>query len=298
MSTQRMRTFRGFIWMGLFAGLFAAAGICAAQSGGQPAGHFAEGQRLLAGADFPAALKAYQAAATADPGNTEYQQQAAILRQVIQLRENVKQETNPEKRETIRGALRAYYYEHRLYGEALPLDQDRHATRPSPESATLLAETLLELGRDVEAETVTATVSSQDAPPAARLLHGIALARLGRVDDARTLADAVALPEGASADVLLHGARLQSLVGRADACCSLLARTMQATAPSALPAVKEYARACPDFAAVVGASSFATALETGSKVSESKCSQAPSCGGCPRAKSCAHSTPANTGRTE
>jgi len=272
------------ILLGLLMGALLATGAHAA---GNAAGLAAEGERRLAAADFDGALKAYGDAAAADRANGDYQQQFAILRQVIQLRGAVAGEPSPQKWETMARALRSYYYDHRLYAESLPLDQQRYGRASTPENGALLAETLLELGRNADAETAVASHHGSDSPPAARLLYGIALARQGRLEPARAIANAVTLAEGAPADPLFHAARLQALLGQPDVSAALLTRAMEATPPAGLGLARERARACADFGPVASTPAFAAALETGSKMTVSKCSMGPSCGGCPMAKGCA-----------
>jgi hypothetical protein len=272
------------ILLALLLGAFLAVG---ARGAGDGAALCAEGGRRLAAADFDGALKAYGDAAAADRANADYQQQFAILRQVIQLRGAVASEQSPKKWETMARALRSYYYDHRLYAESLPLDQQRYGRASTPENGALLAETLLELGRNADAETALASDHGSEAPPAARLLYGIALARQGRIEPARAVANAVTLAEGTAADPLFHAARLQALLGQPDASAALLTRAMQATPPAALAAARERARACADFGPVASTPAFTAALETGSSMTQSKCSMGPSCGGCPMAKGCA-----------
>jgi tetratricopeptide (TPR) repeat protein len=271
------------ILLGLLMGALLTVGPHAA---GDAAGRAAEGERLLAAANFDGALKAYGDAAAADRADADVQQRFAILRQVVTLRGALASEPSPKKWETMTRALRSFYYEHRLYAESLPLDQQRFGRASTPESAALLAETLLELGRNSQAEAAVASYNRLDAPPSARLLYGIALARQGRGDPARTIANGVTLAEGTPADPLYHAARLQALLGRAEASTALLTRALQATSPGALATTRERARACPDFGSVASTPAFTAALETAPAASASKCSMGPSCGGCPLAKGC------------
>lgn len=256
---------------------------------------YAEGERRLAASDFAGALQAYEAAAAADKANVDYQQQFAILRQVVQLRDVVAREKKAEKRDTMARALRSFYYEHRLYAEALPLDQAQHDRVRTAESASLLAETLLEMGRNADAEATLTAFAGPGAPLATRLLAAIAQARQGRLDRAREIAGTIVLPETAANGQLYHAARLQALLGQPDAAATLLTRAFQATAPGALAAARARAAGCTDFAAVASSPAFTAALETASKVSESKCSTMPSCGGCPQAKTCGQAKPGSGG---
>jgi len=272
----------------LITGALLAAVTATAGPAEDAAQRYAEGQRRLAASDFDGALKAYEAAVAADKANVDYQQQYAILRQVVQLREAVAREKKTEKRDTMSRALRSFYYEHRLYAEALPLDQAQHDRQRSAASASLLAETLLEMGRNSEAEAALAAFAGSDAPLATRIFGAIAQARQGRLDRARETANALTLPETATNGQLYHAARLQALLGQPETAAALLTRAFQATAPGALASARARARSCPDFAPVASSAAFTAALETASKVSESKCSAMPSCGGCPQAKTCGH----------
>jgi tetratricopeptide (TPR) repeat protein len=279
----------------LVAGALLATATAVAGPAEDAAQRYAEGQRRLAASDFDGALKAYEAAVAADKANADYQQQCAILRQVVQLRAAVAQEAKAEKRDAMSRALRSFYYEHRLYAEALPLDQAQHDRAPSAESASLLAETLLEMGRNAEAEAALAPFAGPGAPLATRIFGAIAQARQGRLDRAREIANGLTLPETATNGQLYHAARLQALLGQPETAAALLTRAFQATAPSALASARARARSCPDFASVASSAAFTAALETASKLSQSKCSAMPSCGGCPQAKACGHAKPTTGG---
>ncbi len=255
---------------------------------------FADGARLLAQADFGGALQAYRAAASADQKNQDYQNQYALLRQVIQLRQNLAQEQDPQRWNMTARALRVFYYGQRIYREALPLDQQWYDRAKSLEAAALLAETQLELGMNTEAESVLAPVSGAGANPVVRLLHGVAQARLGRLSAARTTAEQAAPAADADATQLYHAARLRALIGDREESLALLARAFAATPPSEQKSARERVQACADFSGLSQSPAFATALATASKVSESSCSLGRTCGGCPlkQTGSCSHGTPA------
>ena len=115
------------------------------------ANSFAKGESLLAKGDFAGALQSYAAAARADRDNQDYLQHYAMLRRVVEMRGRLEAEQSPERWDYLAKALRAFYLSERIYPELLELDQDVHARLSSAESAALLAETQLALGKNAEA---------------------------------------------------------------------------------------------------------------------------------------------------
>ena len=276
------------IVLGLCLGALLCAGNRAiAQDSADISELMSQGERAMRAGDFQTALKAWADAARQAPQNQDVQMQYAVLRQVVQLREAIATETDATRYETIATALRGFYRDHNLTNDALALDQQRYQKKPSAETAALLGETLLDMGNDAEAETVLASYAAADAPLDAHLLHAIALARQGKTEEAYAEAGALPLPEGTSARTLLFAARMNALTGGGQAATALVARALENTSPSALGVQRHVILTCPDFAALFGQASFGTAMQTTSKLSESKCSQAPSCGRCPNAKTCA-----------
>jgi ferredoxin len=61
-----------------------------------------------------------------------------------------------------------------------------------------------------------------------------------------------------------------------------------AVPPSRLDELKNHARKCSEFAGVASSPAFAQALQTQSKVAESKCSGGSSCSTCPMRGNCEH----------
>jgi tetratricopeptide (TPR) repeat protein len=259
---------------------------------------FTEGNRLLVSADFEGALRAFMRAAQDDPQMRDYPQQCALLRQVIQLRQALSQEQNPERWTAAARALRAFYCDRAVWSEAAAVDRQLHERSRSIESAALLGESLLELGRNAEADAVLSealasggpgatssnpatTSSSGGAALRARLLDGIALARLGKLEQARSRSREAALPGDPAPDLLYHAARLQTLTDEAAGARALLTRALQGTAPSRLEVLRWRIRSCPDFASQAQAPEFAAMMQTASQVAESACSRGPSCGACP-----------------
>ena len=272
----------------LILGVVSAAAMPAlAGSAEEAAEKFAAGKALLAKADFDGALKAFKKAAKKDAKNQEYAQEYALLRQVIGLRKTCAKERDAEKWLTTAGALRTFYYDHNLYSEALPLDQERHRRQRSAESAVLLAETQLALAMHSEAVEMLAGLAKAEASPRAAVLRGIALARLGRIDEARELAgESRQVTDDAGPRYFYDLARLQALTGNSMSALEALTRAFELTPPSLIDGFRAEAKECKDFAALQASSDFAKVLETSSKVKESKCSSGTSCGKCPMRSKC------------
>lgn len=253
---------------------------------------FVRGHALLAQADFAGALDAYADAARTDATHTEYKNQYAILRRVIELRDGLDRESNPQRWERKARSLRGYYYNHEIYTEALELDRAIHEKLETVESATMLAETYLQLDRDAEAEAILAGIDKAAALPYGRLLYGIALARQGKIERARTVAESIQLPQQPATGLLYQSARLCALTSDEAGALSHLTRTLASIPPSRLPAARDRIRACSDFRALAGEAAFDRVLATESKVPESKCSGGTSCGRCPSRGSCSQGTSA------
>ena len=264
--------------------------LARADSAHRAADAFAQGGVLVAKGDFDAALKAYATAAKADSANQAYRQQYSLVRRVIKMRKRIEKESNPEKWVASAEALRAFYYEHGVYTEALPLDRQFHAKMNTPESAAMLAQTQIELGMDAEAAGLLSGLDKDKITPRSQVLLGIAFARQGKLDDARRIAKDFAVPKDAKPPVLWNLARLRALVGDSSDALGLLTRCFESTPPSRLDAAKTDAKESKDFGTLLASADFAKALETKSKVKESGCSGGTSCGKCPSRASCGKSS--------
>jgi tetratricopeptide (TPR) repeat protein len=286
-----MKSSRNHAWVLVLAALALA---CASTAEAAPVEKAAElaasGDMLLAQADFKGALSAYAQAAKTDTENLEYRQTYAMIRRVIKMRPAVDKEKNPAKWEqTVRG-LRAFYYEHAIYSEALELDRTVHARLATEASAGDLAETQLTLGLDAEAVATIEAVDAEARTPRTHVLLGIALARQGKMDEAKAVASGIETPEGAWPAFYYDLARLHSLIGDADAATRLLGTCFERTPPSRLAASKDRARIDKDLSAAVASAGFAKVLDTKSKVKESGCSGGTTCGSCPSKAKCGSST--------
>jgi tetratricopeptide (TPR) repeat protein len=269
----------------LALGLLLAAPVVA-EDAPDAAGLFAKGKTLLASGDLNAALRSFVAAAKAAPDNAEYARQAGILKQVVSLRERVKQAEPDAKWERMVVSLHVYFLQNGLVDMALDLDREAHGRAPSKTTTLLLAEGLLEAKRNDEAAGLLADVKAEWRTPLTHVYRGIALARLGKADAARASLKAVAVDAETGPGLRYDVARLHVLLGEMDAAVRQLTLCFEAVPPTQLEAVKTMAKACPDFAALAKTDAFAKVLAVESKIGESDCSGGSGCGSCPSRGSC------------
>lgn len=271
------------------------AGFAWADSAEQAAVYKAEAEALLAKADFDGALEAYAKAAKTDTANTEYRATYAVLRRIIKMREAVTKETNPERLATVTLALRAFYYEHDLYNEALVLDQKTFEREKSAESAANLAQTQLQLGQNAEVEATVGQIATDQMTPDLLLVKAIAAARQGRTDEARTVLADLKVPEKASPLLYYNLACAHAQAGDAETALKWLVQAFENIPPSRLEAVKTRASEDKDLASLTANPGFAVALKTESKITESGCSGGTSCGSCPSRNKCGGGTATASG---
>ncbi|MDY7109238.1 MAG: hypothetical protein SYC29_11445 [Planctomycetota bacterium] len=275
-------TLSGFVLVGMSL-LFGAAGPDVQE---QAAASFDEGRALLAQADFEGAAAAFATAAKADPQNQAYRNQYALIRRVMILRDAMEREQDNARWDAMARAIRSFYYDNAVYGEALSLDRQRHVRIGGLESATLLAETQLELDMNDETVSLLDRFEREEQTPRSRTLLGIALARLERLDEAAPIARACALPDGVDPALCFDLARLHCLLGEQEAASRALTRCFRTTLPSRLEAAKQRAEAHPDLRALASSAGFAAVLSTSSQISESSCSGGAGCGSCPSRSTC------------
>lgn len=260
--------------------------VCRAETAAES---FARGEKLLMQGDLDGALAAYAGAVRADRDNQEYAQHYAILRRVLQLRKSLDEEREPARWENVARALHAFYVSQRLHSEALSLGEQVHAKLNNEWSAVTLAETQLSLGRNEDAVKTLSALAPEQSSPATQSLLGIALARSGKADRAKQVAKSVVLPEQADPQTVYAVARLSAAVGDSARALALLGQCLESVPPGQQDGFKEHAKLSPEFATMAATADFAKALETKSKVPESKCSGGKSCAGCPMRGKCPHS---------
>ena len=247
---------------------------------------FTKGETHLVKGAFTEALQAYAAAARNDQSNSEYMQHYAIVRRIIDLRNRLESEKDPQRWEYMARALRAFYTSEQIYPELLKLDQEIHSRLNSAESAAMLGETLLSMDRNAEAAKALAGVESGKTTPMTEALLGIALARTGRTDQAKQIAKQLSLPNEAGPNLNYAAARLYAGTGDSAKAIELLKGCFESTLPSQLDGFKMHAKTCQEFAAMTSTPDFVGVMKTESKVPESKCSGGKSCAGCPMSGKC------------
>jgi tetratricopeptide (TPR) repeat protein len=239
---------------------------------------FANGKAALAKGEFQAALEAFKAATKADPENDEFFQEYTLLRRVMNIREQVKEETDAETWQKMSRALYNYYRQHKIDQEALATARALYEKAASAESAALLADAQLAAGENAAAVALLGGLAGEQRSVQTDVLHGIALARLEKAAEAKTIAAKLELPSDADGALQLDAARLYALVGDAERALGVLKSALEATPPNQLDAVKTEAKESPDLASLAGNPAFASALETKSKIATG-C--AKDCGKCP-----------------
>jgi tetratricopeptide (TPR) repeat protein len=276
------------VMLSLLTGCLSIGGLANAEPSREATAALAEGRALLTQSDFEGALEAYKTAARKAPGNQDYAQQYAMLRQVIQMRRVLPREQDLERWLKMAGALRTFYYDHELHTEALALDQERYRRQPSADSGLLLAETQLAVGRDAEAVELLAEVSAGQMSARADALYGLALARLGRMDEAKKALERPKMgKEDIGPDYYLDLARVRILLGNAGGAVAALTRSFQLTPPSQLDTLKARVKRNTEFGSLAQHPGYAQAFETASEIQESGCSMGSSCGECPMRAKCA-----------
>jgi tetratricopeptide (TPR) repeat protein len=256
---------------------------------------FESGQAMLTQGDFEGALRAFKAAGRMDSQNEQYVQQFAMLRQVITMRADLEKQTDAEQWMKTAQALRTYYHDHMIYGEALALDQSLHQKSPSANTAVRVAETMLAMGNAGEAEAILLKQSATETTPRLNAMLALALARQGKIAEAATWVKKAPVTNDATAPFLYDLARACALIGDGEAACSALTKSFETTPPSRLEAAKAKAKTCPDLAGIANGEGFATAMTAASKVKESGCSGGTSCGKCPSRAGCSGGDKAKAG---
>lgn len=246
----------------------------------------ARAKAQLAKGDLEGALTAYQTAASADQS---YLQQFAVLRQAIEIRRRLETEQDPERWEYFGRALHSFYVRNGLYAPALELATKMHDRLQTTTSGLVVAETAFAMDKNDVAAQALASLDKSQATPVTQALLGVALSRQGKKDEARRIAQQVHLPDDSPAPDVYAVARLQATTGDTKAALASLQRTLENLPPSNQAGYKQHAQQCPEFSAIAATAAFSKALETESRIPESKCSGGTSCAGCPMRGKCANS---------
>jgi tetratricopeptide (TPR) repeat protein len=256
---------------------------------------FAKGDALLREGDFKGAFDAYAEASKADPGNPAYAEKAMLVRRIAMLRGIVERgEVNEQWEKTVL-ALHSFYITHEVHGEALALGRRVHKELNNAMSASLLSETLLEVGRNQEALALLQELEVQKLNMQNAIYRSIALSRLGRPDEAGRIIEDRPLPEAPGAGLLFDYARIHALLGNGEKALGLLKGCLEKTPPSQLDMVKGFAKRSTDFKTLKDTPPWEAVMKTASKVSESSCSSGSSCATCPSRSGCNQESTAGDG---
>jgi len=251
---------------------------------GEPA--YQRGEQLLAEGDFSGAMAAYASAVRADRDNRDYARRYMLVRRVVQLRHQFENETDNDRLAYLARALRQFYLSHHLHRPALDVDRKVYDRLGDTRSALALADTQLAMGLNEEAAETLAGIPEDSQNTSTRALHAIALSRLGQGDQANRLAGGVNLPKDSGLGVTYAVARMHAATGNRERAVAALKQFFAAVPPSQQAGFRDVVRGCPEFASMATSPAFTAALNTPSKVSESKCSGGKSCAGCPMRGNC------------
>jgi len=247
---------------------------------------YAQGTALLAKGDLKGALDAFAEAAKAPDQKPAYRTKFNQVRAVLKMQNAITGEADLEKWWKMAVSLRNFYYNLRLYENLLALARQMHERKPSVSTATLVADALLILNRNAEAEKTLVQAGPAKLSQQGRVLLGVAKARQkDKADEAREILASVEISENPSPRFLLDVARLKVLCGDIDGGMATLTSAFEKTNAKGIKGFKAFAKSAPDFDRVPAAR-FAKVLATESKVTASSCSGGSSCGSCPKRGSC------------
>ncbi len=276
-------------------GVLVLIGQCPAATNTGAEASFSQGQELLQKGQLNDALRLFAQAAREDGTNQLYRQYYATVRQVIRMQASLDKEKNPQKWEYSARALRAFYYGHLMFKDSLKVDSQFYEKKKDAETATLLAETQLELGMGQQSIELLNGLKEETFTPDLQLLRVIAMSQVSKKEQAATAVDAAKLPEPAkrNPDMLYRLAWAQMAVGRKDAAMDSLKATFERTPPGVLGIVKQRVVNNREFSKLMGEENkdpqFVAVMKTASKISESACSGGASCATCRNAGSCSSS---------
>ncbi|MDZ7618238.1 MAG: hypothetical protein U1E05_14625 [Patescibacteria group bacterium] len=246
----------------------------------------ARGNTLLRQGDVQQSLEAFAMAVQSDRENRDYAARYMLVRRVTQLQKSLEVETNAARWEHTARALEHFYRTEQMYKEALALSQQKYDRLKDARSAAALAETQLAMSLSAEAVATLQSLDAEKATPSTQSLLAIALTHEGKTEESRQIAESVVLPKDAGPAVLYSAARMYAATGSTELAMETLRRCFESVPAGQIEAFRHHARKCTEFAALASTASFATVLQTKSKVAESKCSGGTTCAGCPMRGKC------------
>ena len=250
---------------------------------------FARGKALVEAGQFEKSLPALAKAYKAKKSNRRYMQLYMQSYQIVKLQKRLKTETDPARWERIARSLHMVYFRLGLLDLQLAVDQELHKRLGTPQTASMLAETLLAHEKPAEAVKVIETVPADKLTPSTQALHALALLKSGKKAEAKKLADSLDLTEAKGPGLPYRAARLFGALGDQKRAIASLTQAFENIAPSRLGQFKQQAQAADEFKPFVESDAFLLAMKTKSKVPESSCSGASKCSGCPSRGGCSGS---------
>ena len=243
--------------------------------------------------NYKDAIMAYAKAARANPTETYYRTQFALLRSVFNMQNAMAKESVLEKWAGYAEAIRAYHYSKGFYKSALTVDKATHAKINNAISGARTLETLL---LNKEDDTVKAQITTllqptdaEDTPARLTTLRPVALAHLGQTDKAMAAVENITLNPKEDAFCLFDMARIYKAADKQEDVIKMLTLFLEHTVPTEMPTSKNMITLCADFQDMKDQEAFQKMLTTESKIAQSDCTGGSSCGSCSLKGKCSSS---------
>lgn len=247
---------------------------------------FKKGEALLQKGDVEGAFKAYVTAAKADPSNMAYKEKAMLLRRALILKRFADENEQSPKWEKVVINLHAFYLTQGIYPAALSLNKKVHAKLNNSLSASLLAETLLEMNKNKETLDLINGLDPKLMDTQLYLHKAITLARLGDKKNAETILNTHLKQEIKDPGLNYDLARIHVLMGNIDAAGKNLVYCLENIPPTETNKVKGFIKKGVDFKGMANTPALALVMKTKSKIKVSACSGGSDCGSCPSRGGC------------
>lgn len=239
--------------------------------------------------DYKAALMAYAKAARANPTETYYRSQFALLRSVGKMQAAMGTEPVAEKWQGYAEAVRNYLYGKGFYQAALTVDTAGYEKFNDVSHGSKKLETLLMLNKNDEAATLAQGLEATETSTRLATLKPVALARAGQVTQAVAAVEKLTINADKDPYALFDLARISQAAGKQDEAYSYLKLFLEHTVPSEMATSRNMINLCEDFSALHDQEAYVTVLATESKVEQSDCSGGSSCGSCSLKGKCSSS---------
>lgn len=148
-----------------------------------------EGKEILAAGKFDEGLKFFEEYIEAYPGDTLLMVWRAKCKQLVRLKAQSEDASDPGKRVAAGRKLHLFHLHRDRVDLAESLDRKLFSEDPGAATAAMLAETLMAKKQNEEALGILTSVADPGDDLNYRIAHGLTLVRTGRVDDARKVAE-------------------------------------------------------------------------------------------------------------